>query len=156
MTAIDYFAEKNGNPKPDTSQLQWGGTLGGPVIRDRAHFFASLERVTIDEGITINIPARPELNATSVEKTRVWNTIVRFDHQVTANNTWGVRWLRENSPQFNQIIGDVALGAAREENDVDQTVITSLNSVVGNSRVNTVRLGCTQEDVSFGNPCFNE
>ena len=28
----------------------------------------------IDEGITVNIPARPEFNATTVEETRVWNT----------------------------------------------------------------------------------
>jgi hypothetical protein len=155
MTAKDYFAKKNDNPKPDTSQLQWGGTIGGPVVRDKAHFFGSLERVTIDEGITINIPARPEFNTTTVEETRVWNTIARFDHQVSQNNTWGVRWLREDSPQFNQIIGDVTLAASREENDVDQTVVGTLNTVLGNTRVNTLRLGWTQEDVSFGNPCFN-
>jgi hypothetical protein len=155
MTAKDYFAKKNDNAKPDTSQLQWGGTLGGPVVKDKAHFFGSLERVTIDEGITINIPARTDLNTTTVEKTRVWNTIVRFDHQLSTNHSWGVRWLREDSPQYNQIIGSVTLAASREENDVDQTVIASLNSVLGNTRVNTFRVGWTQEDVSFGNPCFN-
>jgi hypothetical protein len=155
MTAKDYFAKKNNNAKPDTSQLQWGGTLGGPIVRDKAHFFGSLERVTIDEGITINIPARPEFNTTTTEETRVWNTIARFDHQISQNNTWGVRWLREDSPQFNQIIGNVTLGASREENDVDQTVVGSLNTVLGNTRVNTLRIGWTQEDVSFGNPCFN-
>jgi hypothetical protein len=155
MTAKDYFAKKNDNPKPDTSQLQWGGTVGGPIVRDKAHFFGSLERVTIDEGITVNIPARPEFNTTTVEETRVWNTIARFDHQLSQNNTWGVRWLREDSPQFNQIIGAVTLGASREENDVDQTVVGTLNTVLGNTRVNTLRLGWTQEDVSFANPCFN-
>ena len=155
LTAKDYFAKKNNNAKPDTSQWQWGGTLGGPVIRDKAHFFGSLERVTIDEGITINIPARPDFNTTTIEQTRVWNTIARFDHQVNSNHTWGVRWLREDSPQYNQIIGAVTLAASREENDVDQTVVTSLNSVLGNTRVNTLRVGWTQEDVSFANPCFN-
>jgi hypothetical protein len=160
LTAKDYFAKKNNNPKPDTSQWQWGGTLGGPVVRDKAHFFGSLERVTIDSGITINVPARPDFNTTTVTETRVWNTIARFDHQVNSNHTWGVRWLREDSPQYNQIINPSAtnaatLAAAREENDVDQTVVTSLNSVLGNTRVNTLRVGWTQEDVSFGNPCFN-
>ena len=155
MTAKDFFAKKNDDEKPDTSQWQWGATIGGPVIRDRAHFFASLERVTIDEGITINIPARPEFNTTTVEETRVWNTVARFDHQLNANNTWGVRWLREYSPQFNQIIGSVTLAAAREEEDTDQTVVGTWNSVLGNTRVNTLRVGWTQEDVSFGNPCFN-
>ena len=155
LTAKDYFARKNELRKPDTSQQQFGGTIGGPVIRDRAHFFFSLERIRIDEGITVNIPARPEFNATTTEQTRVWNTVTRFDHQINANHTWGVRWLREDSPQFNQIIGAVTLEGSREENDLDQTVVTTLNSVLGNSRVNTLRVGWTQEDVSFGNPCFN-
>ncbi len=155
LTAKDYFSKKNNEEKPDTSQWQWGGTVGGPVIRDKAHFFGSLERVTIDEGISVNIPARPDLNATTTEKTRVWNTIARFDHQLNANNTWGVRWLREYSPQFNQVIDDATLAASREEDDLDQTVVGTWNSVLTNSTVNTLRIGWTQEDVSFGNPCFN-
>ena len=66
-----------------------------------------------------------------------------------------MRWLREASPQFNQIIGTVTEAASREEADVDQTVAFSLNSVLGNTRVNTLRFVWTQEDVSFGNPAFN-
>ncbi|MCA1651840.1 MAG: carboxypeptidase-like regulatory domain-containing protein, partial [Acidobacteria bacterium] len=159
LTAKDYFAKKNKLPKPDTSQWQFGGTFGGPIVRDKAHFFASVERIMIDEGITVNIPARPEFNATTVEETRVWNTVARFDHQINANNTYGVRWLREDSPQTNQIINtatqSVTLGASREEADVDQTVVGTLNTVIGNTRVNTLRLSWTQEDVAFANPCFN-
>jgi hypothetical protein len=155
MTQRDYFAELNDLEKPDTAQQQFGGTLGGPIVRDRAHFFFSVERVRIDEGITINVPARPEFNTTTTEQTRVWNTVVRFDNQINAANTWGVRWLREESPQLNQIIDDVTLEAAREEFDVDQTVVGTFNSVLGNTRFNTLRVGWTQEDVAFANPCFN-
>jgi hypothetical protein len=155
MTKRDFFAELNDLDKPDTAQQQFGGTIGGPIVRDKAHFFFSVERVRIDEGITINVPARPEFNTTTTEETRVWNTVIRADHQITPNHTWGVRWLRESSPQFNQIIGAVTLDAAREENDVDQTVVGSFNSVLGNTRVNTLRLAWTQEDVAFANPCFN-
>lgn len=155
LTARDYFAQKLGLDKPDTSQMQLGGTIGGPVVRDKAHFFFSLERVIIDEGITVNIPARPEFNATATEKTRVWNTVTRFDHQIVQNNTYGLRWLRESSPQLNQLIGNVTLNASREEADVDQTVVGTLNSVLGNTRVNSLRLSWTQENVAFANPCFN-
>jgi hypothetical protein len=156
MTAQDYFSKKNEDPKPDTKEQQFGGTFGGPIVRNKAHFFGSIERVLIDEGITINLPTRPDLNTTTTEATRVWNTVVRADHQINANNTWGVRWLREYSPQFNQIIGDVSLAAAREEDDLDQTVVGTLTSVLSSTRVNTFRLGWTQEDVSFGNPCYND
>jgi len=155
LTTRDYFAKLNNAAKPDTQQQQFGGTIGGPIVRDKAHFFFSVERVRIDSGITINIPAQPQFNTTTTTQTRVWNTVIRGDHQITPNHTWGVRWLREASPQFNQIIGDVTLDAAREEHDIDQTVVGSLNSVLGNTRVNTMRLAWTQEDVAFANPCFN-
>ena len=160
LTQRDYFAELNNSAKPDTAQQQFGGTLGGPIIRDKAHFFGSVERVRIDSGITINIPAQPQYNTTTTTETRVWNTVLRFDNQLNANNTWGVRWLREDSPQINQIINPsgtnlATIEAAREEADVDQTVVGTWNSVLGNSRFNTLRVAWTQEDVAFANPCFN-
>ncbi len=67
LTNKDFFAKRNNNPKPDTSQWQWGGTVGGPIVQNKAHFFGSLERTTIDEGITVNVPARPDLNGTTTD-----------------------------------------------------------------------------------------
>jgi hypothetical protein len=159
LTEKTYFARRDNLAKPDTKNQQFGGTIGGPIVRDKAHFFASVERVLIDEGIDVTIPARPDLSATTTEQTRVWNTLVRFDHQLNANHTWGVRWLRETSPQLNQIIESnnrpVTLAASREEDDLDQTVVGTLSSVLGNTKVNTLRFGFTQEDVAFANPAFN-
>jgi outer membrane receptor protein involved in Fe transport len=166
LTQKDFFAKQNNTPKPDTRFQQYGFTLGGPIVRNKAHFFAAVERVLIDDARTINIPARPDLNASPTTETRVWNTIVRLDHQINASNTWNVRWLREYSPQLNQIIPSgagpagspllpVSLAAAREEDDLDQTVVASLNSSLGNTRFNTFRVSFTQEDVAFATPGFN-
>ncbi len=167
LTEKNYFTKKNNLPKPDTKFQQYGFTLGGPVIKNKAHFFVSLERVIEDLGQNITIPARPDLNAAPVRETRVWNTLVRFDHQINANHTWSVRWLREDSPQFNQIIPvvnpapgitgtfPVTESASREEVDLDQTVAFSFNSTLGSTRHNTFRLVFTQEDVAFANPGFD-
>jgi Carboxypeptidase regulatory-like domain/TonB dependent receptor-like, beta-barrel len=159
LTAKDYFAKERNLSKPDTHRREFGGTIGGPVVRDKAHFFFSLERVMIDRGAAVVIPSRPDLNWSPTTEDRVWNTMIRFDHQINANNTWGVRWLRELSPQRGQAIADGArpptASAIREEDDKDQTVVGTLTSVLGNTRVNTLRLGFTQEDVAFANPCFN-
>lgn len=155
LTRRDYFAEQLNRAKPDTKQTQVGGTIGGPIIPNKAHFFFSLERVLVDRGTTINIPARPEFNTTTTTQDRVWNTLVRFDNQINANHSWGVRWLKELSPQRNQIVGNVTLAANREEDDKDQTVVASLTSVLGNSKLNSVRVAWTQEDVAFANPGFN-
>jgi hypothetical protein len=166
LTSRDFFVKQNSLNKPDTKFQQFGLTLGGPVVRNKAHFFASVERVLIDDARTINIPARPSLNDTPTTETRVWNTLIRFDHQISANHQWNVRWLREYSPQFNQIIPSnagpagstalpVSLAAAREEDDLDQTVVASLSSVLGNTRTNVFRVTFTQEDVAFATPAFN-
>jgi outer membrane receptor protein involved in Fe transport len=167
LTEKNYFTEKNNLPKPDTKFQQYGFTLGGPLIRDKAHFFVSLERVIEDLAQNITIPSRPDFNSAPIRETRVWNSLVRFDHQINSDHSWSVRWLRETSPQFNQIIPavnpiagvtgtfPVTLAAAREEDDLDQTVAASLNSVFGSTRVNTLRFAWTQEDVSFATPTFN-
>lgn len=49
----------------------------------------------------------------------------------------------------------MTLAAAREESDVDQTLVGTLSSVFGNNRVNTLRLAFTRENVAFANPGFN-
>jgi hypothetical protein len=157
FTALDYFAKKQGLEKPPTKQQQFGGTLGGPIVQNKAHFFASVERVILDGGVTINIPSRPDLERTDFETTRVWNTFIRADHQLTSNQTWGLRWLRETSPQPVQI-NDTNHTVPRyeAETDVDWTVVGELNSVIGSTRVNTFRVSAVKEDVFFGNPLFNE
>ena len=83
----------------------------------------------IDRGAAIVIPARPDLNWSPTTQDRVWNTMVKFDQQISSNHTWGVRWLRELSPQRNQVDRaagrrrdlQVASGGIREEDDKDQT-----------------------------------
>ena len=63
--------------KPDFRRTQWGGTLGGPIVKDRTHFFASYERRDRDESgffttdlvsglsSTFSIPVIPGLNPNS-------------------------------------------------------------------------------------------
>jgi hypothetical protein len=162
LTSEDFFVRTDTTgtlKKPDTKYQRWGGTVGGPIVQNKIHFFGSLERFAIDRPNTVNIPARPSLNATTATKDRVWNTIIRGDHQINSNNTYSVRWLREQSPQLNQIIPTatqaVTVAAAREESDVDQTVAVNVNSVLSNTKVSTLRLTWTRENVTFANNCFN-
>jgi Carboxypeptidase regulatory-like domain/TonB dependent receptor/TonB-dependent Receptor Plug Domain len=149
------FAILDNQREADTSFKQYGGTIGGPIKRDFAHFFFGIERTTIAEGVVINIIPRPELNTTTTEDTKVLNTSIRFDMQPAQNHQIAARWLREHSPQFNQIIGAVTLDARREEEDLDQTVVGSWTAVITPNLLNDMRVNFTQEDVAFANPGFN-
>src|SRR5262245_54528765 len=157
MTSLDYFAKEQGLAKPEAQQKQWGGNLGGPLIRNKLHFFVNLERIDQNRARTININARPELIFTDFTHDDVWNWLVRVDHQINGSNTWAVRWLRETSPQTNQYtLTNYTRSRAEEEQDTDWTIVGTLNSVLGSARVNTLKLSFTHEDVFFGNPGYFE
>ena len=157
MTSLDFFAKQRNLAKPQAQQKQWGGNLGGPIVKNKLHFFVNLERIDQNRGRTMNISARPELNFTDFTHDNVWNWMVRADHQINANNTWAVRWLRETSPQSNQLVQtNYTRSRAEEEQDTDWTMVGTLNSVIANTKVNTVKVSYTHEDVFFGNPGYFE
>jgi hypothetical protein len=56
--ANDWFNNRAGRPKPDLSQHQFGGTIGGPVVRDRTFFFADYQGLRLEQDLTLvsNVP----------------------------------------------------------------------------------------------------
>ncbi len=63
LDARNHFAPRN-EPAPDYSRHQFGGSLGGPIVRDRTFFFADYERLHLREGVTrvTNVPTAAERN----------------------------------------------------------------------------------------------
>jgi len=156
LTAQNYFSAKQNLEEAETKQVQFGGNIGGPIIKDKLHFFANLERIDQNRGVTMNMPARPELNFSDFTHDNVWNWMVRMDHQINGGNTWAVRYLRETSPQSNQFPGVTTWTRSRaeKEEDTDYSFVGTLNSVIKNTRVNSLKLSYTHEDVFFGNPGY--
>jgi hypothetical protein len=50
LDANNYF--NSGNPIPPFKQNQFGGTIGGPIIRDKTFFFGDYQGTRIREGLT--------------------------------------------------------------------------------------------------------
>ena len=46
LAANDFFLNRTGTPNPGLDYKHWGGTLGGPIVRNRTFFFAAFERLT--------------------------------------------------------------------------------------------------------------
>jgi hypothetical protein len=154
LTAADYFVRTQNLLKPTSVRRDWGGVVGGPIVKNKAQFFFSLERQVDNPNRTRVFPTRPSLNFSIAEDRTDWNTLIRFDHQINANNTWAVRWLREWAPQWYTIGTRQTLDSFQDETDLDQTAVGTLTSVLGNSRVNTVKVARTWEHWWHGNACF--
>ena len=53
LNSNTYFGEKAGLEKPPFTQNNFGGTIGGPVLRDKLFFFGSYEGYRNEEGILL-------------------------------------------------------------------------------------------------------
>jgi len=153
LTSKDFLVRQQSLAKPSVTKRDWGGVVGGPIVRNRAHFFFSLERQIDNPTRTRVFPTRPEFNFSTVEKRSSWNTLVRVDHQLNASHTWAVRYLRESAPQFPVVQDRNLPEAFQDETDLDELAVGTLTSVIGNARVNTLRIGRTWEHWWHGNPC---
>ena len=154
LTSKDALVQFSNQDKPTTTQREWGGVLGGPIVKNKAHFFVSLERQVDDPNRTGVFATRPDYNFAIAEDRTDWNTLIRFDHQINGSHTWAVRWLREWAPQWRTMAARRTLESYQDETDLDQTAVGTLTSVFGNARVNTVRLARTWEHWWHGNACF--
>jgi outer membrane receptor protein involved in Fe transport len=166
LTAPTFFAKQQNLARPDTSKRQWGGTIGGPIIRDKTHFFASFEAVNVDEGLSRVYPSRPDMSFSDIVYSNFWNYVVRVDHQVNAQNSLMFRYLGDYQPIRNRdgigfnpggLTADrQTLTALQDEWDLDQTGIFTYNRVLGGTRLNTIRATITQEDVDRGTPAYRK
>jgi len=151
----NFFTIRNGLDQPPTEYRSSGFTVGGPVVRNKAFFFVSYEDNLNEEGVTQSFSTRPDLNFTTVENNDIDNVMLKLDYQPVQNHHLAARYLLEESPQFNQIIGAVTQAGSREEDDTDSNWTFSVDSVANPRSFNVFRISFTKEDVSFANPGFN-
>jgi Carboxypeptidase regulatory-like domain/TonB-dependent Receptor Plug Domain/TonB dependent receptor-like, beta-barrel len=88
MDAIDFFSKKAGAPKPDNRQNQPGGNVGGPMIKDRAFFFADYEGTRITRGVSrlTRVPTADERNGIFTSAVKDPVTGLPFDNNTIPAN----------------------------------------------------------------------
>lgn len=52
LNANDFFLNQNGVPRPELKQNQFGGTLGGPIIKNRVLFFGAYQGTRQMNGVS--------------------------------------------------------------------------------------------------------
>jgi hypothetical protein len=57
LDGTNYFVKKAGTAKPDSGVKTLLGSVGGPILTNKAFFFVNVERLRINEAATLNYPA---------------------------------------------------------------------------------------------------
>ncbi len=142
-------------PKPDERTLQSGFGVGGPIVRNRAHFYFTLEHDSEQIAGFKRFPAAAAPLATdmlgefSVEAN---NYFARGDLQLNGNNFMNVRWLLETAPTrgegFNT--NNATIDAQTWEGDWDHMITGTFTSVIGDRASNVIRGGRIGEELATG------
>ena len=141
--------------KPEERTFQTGVAVGGPLIRNRAHFYATVENDNERIAGFKRFPAaaaplaRDMVGEFSVD---AMNYFARGDVQINPRNTISVRWLLETAPTrgegFNT--NTETLDAQTWESDWDHLVAGTYTAILSDRASNVVRVGRIGEELATG------
>jgi hypothetical protein len=156
LQATDYFLKQAGEENPESGSNVFGGSIGGPIVKNKFFYFGNFEYDRAHEAANLNFPAIAAPLAVSYSTTTDFigpNSFMRFDYQVNGNNALSFRWTRERILTVNDSIEDdlAILDAARHENDSgDQVISFSWTTVLNNRTTNEVKVGHVRENLLQG------
>src|SRR5262249_4109195 len=132
ITAQEFFQ----TTKPDYRRYQYGGTAGGPIVKNKTHYFAAYEGPNENQFFTVNARALwPQYEGTVKSAQERWTYNVKVNHQLSATQSLFARFGAED--EYRPII--TAGGRVAPSNSFDFAV-PRRSLVVGHSSVVSDRL----------------
>lgn len=147
LNAPNHFAT---GPKPEFSQTRFGGTLGGPIVLNRTHFFGSYEHNDLSTVKIISLPATNPFAATNNGQfpSGSRNTVatLKIDHRFNDRNSLFVRWAHDD--QYAERTGNTT-SDSRQVNDYSHmhSIIVENNAVLSHNNVNSLRFQFMNHDL---------
>ncbi|PYR04229.1 MAG: hypothetical protein DMG00_24130, partial [Acidobacteria bacterium] len=93
ITAKEFFQ----TTKPDYRRYQYGGTVGGPITKDRTHYFFAYEGTNENQFFTVNARGLwPQYEGTFKSAQERWTYNAKVDHQLSTGQNLFVRYGAED------------------------------------------------------------
>jgi len=103
LTAKTYFE----TVRPPFRRYQYGGTLGGPIIKNKTHYFLAVERTDENQFFTVNAGGRwPQYEGTFKSDQYRWTYTAKVDHQL--NEAQSVFFRASQEVEYRPIITTAA------------------------------------------------
>jgi Carboxypeptidase regulatory-like domain/TonB dependent receptor len=140
----NFFAKTA--PKPTNTTKLFGATLGGPITKDKTHFFASVERVQQDAPITLRDPnGGPSTNL--ISPFRGWGVFAKVTHQLNQKHSLQFAYLLDKNTTENANVGGIAqVSNGYFRPNRNDTLIASDIGVLSPTLVNELRAQWQKND----------
>jgi hypothetical protein len=102
LNANAYCFSEDGCPKPQFNQNQFGGTFGGPIVKDRTFFFASYEGRRIRQGI----PSPAVIVPSAAERPSATQPFGDFSSESTFTGVLNSAYALNNRPNCTTALGN--------------------------------------------------
>jgi hypothetical protein len=138
--AQDPFSKAQGSGKAPFSQQRYGGFLGGPLVRDRFHYFASYEglRERGTEVITSSLVPPDQREEPANDDGHQY--FLKTDIQMNQENTLSVRYRADKRHEIGNGIGGLNTRERGSNlNQLDQDIVGNHTSVLSSSLLNELR-----------------
>jgi hypothetical protein len=154
------------NTKLPMNQAQYGGSLGGPIVRDRTFLFTNVEQRRLDQSglVTISPANAGAINATLAavgyqgtpiatgeypNPVHTTNLLGKVDHQFNGRDQFAVRYsLYDASSRNSRGAGALSASSASAELDnIDQTIAFSNTVTLSARTVNETRAQIASGDL---------
>lgn len=148
-----------GAEKPAERTLQYGVGVGGPIVKNRAHFYFTYERDNEDYSGLKRFP--PEgfplvRDIVAPFEVRASNIFARVDVQLTPSHFLSLRGVREHAPTKGEGFptSDEAFDAQGWEEDLDELAAVTLTSTFTDRASNVLRVGAIHEQLNSGQQAY--
>jgi hypothetical protein len=128
--------------KPDFDRKQFGGSLGGPALKDRLFLFGNVEKTKEDSAIGLSTPYFPSLTSYEAPFDAL-STTVRADWRVSQSNDAFFRWSRDHNESLGNFGGNRLPSSANINSNNTNQFVAGLDTVLTSKLTNSFRAALT-------------
>lgn len=142
FAAIPTFFRPNATFDPLFRRYQYGGSLGGPIKKDKAFFFGNFERLdqtSAESAFITGAPVLARFNSTFTSPYKGYLLNVRGDFKVSDKNNMFARFSRDDNHAFAPNGSNRLPSNWRANKNKDNNLQTGLTTVFTQNIVNDVR-----------------
>lgn len=137
LTEIEEFQSE----KPPFTRRQYGGSVGGPIIRDKTHFFTQYERTDQDLYTTVSTRGIwPQYEGSFLSDQYFQTDTTRFDHQVSKNQSAFLRWSAERDKRpYSTVGGTVIPQSSNDRSKPSTSLVAGHTWILSDRTLNEIR-----------------